>query len=68
MLKENNWTLWKLHLAQAQDRDIRMGFSKKLLAWIKEEPNLLRHIVWPEETVFHVSDVNRHNCHYWAFK
>ena len=46
-----------------------MEFAGSLLAWIEEELNLLRHILWSDEAVFHVGGfVNRCNCHYWASK
>lgn len=52
LLKEMNWRPWKPHFVQAlscEDCDIRMEFAESLLAWIQEEPNLLRHILWSDE-------------------
>jgi hypothetical protein len=43
-----------------------MELAESLLAWIQEVHNLLKHILWSDEAVFHV--VGFVNCHYWASK
>ncbi|KAJ4438462.1 hypothetical protein ANN_14407, partial [Periplaneta americana] len=60
LLKGMNWRSWKPYFVQAlscEDCDIRMEFAESPLAWIQEEPNLLRHILWSDER----SVINRLN-------
>lgn len=70
--KERHYRAQKPHLVQQifpEDCDIRMEFSKIMLDWKDNWPELFDNILWFDEAVFHVGGlVNRHNCHYWGDK
>ena len=58
-----------IHALSEDDFDRRVEFAETWLRMLHNDPQLERHIVWSDETKFHVSgSVNRHNAVYWRLE
>jgi hypothetical protein len=49
------------------DKDRRMVFCEKMVAFINRDGSFLSNLIFTDEAVFHVSGhVNHHNCYYYS--
>ena len=50
-----------------EDKMVRLDFCAEMLRWIDEDETLLIHVIFSDESTFHVtSKVNTHNCRIWG--
>lgn len=70
ILRDNRMHPYKWFLTQElneQDFVRRIDFLDEMDTLLDENPDVLQHILWSDESRFYNTGVvNRHNCHYWS--
>jgi len=70
ILKARKYHAYHITLTQAllpADFDRRFEFCRWALQQIDRDPNFFRFVMFSDEATFkNTSELNRHNCHYWA--